>query len=82
MQSNRDVDRVSRRSISGITNRVATLNLPDALVSDHMVERSQQRADSVGTMLRSTASVLILGIAVIVTHDIVGVSVVPIVASC
>jgi small conductance mechanosensitive channel len=56
-------------------------NVPDAFVSERMAERCHQRADAVGTMLRSSATALIFGIATIAVLDNMGVSVVPILAS-
>ena len=75
------INRLARRSIRRITNRMATMNVPDAFVAEHMAERSHQRADAVGTMLRSSATALIFGIAAIAVLDNLGVSVVPVLAS-
>jgi len=73
--------RLARRSIRGITGQMEKLRFPDAFVSNRVAERSHQRADAVSAMLRSTASALIYGIAAIVVLDILGISVVPILAS-
>lgn len=74
-------NRLARRSIRSVVGRLEELDLPDAFVSDRRAERTHQRADAVSAMLRSTASVLIYGIAAIGILDTVGVSVVPIIAS-
>jgi small-conductance mechanosensitive channel len=74
-------NRLARRSIRGVASRFAKLDLPDAFVSDRTAERSQQRADAVGAMLRSSATALIFGIAGVAMLDTLGVSVIPILAS-
>ena len=75
------LNRLARRSIRDAAGRLATMDRLDAFVSDRTAERSEQRADAVGAMLRSTVTVLIFGIAVIVILDTLGISVLPILAS-
>jgi len=75
------INRLARRGIRRIADRMATMKVPDAFVSERMAQRSHQRADAVGTMLRSSATALIFGIATIAVLDNMGVSVVPILAS-
>jgi small conductance mechanosensitive channel len=74
-------NRLARRSIRNVADRMASMNVPDALTSERLRERSQQRADAVGTMLSSSATTAIYGIATIAVLDNLGVSVVPVVAS-
>ena len=75
------VNRLARRGIRRIAGRMATMDVPDAFVSERMAERSRQRAEAVGAMLRSSATALIFGIATIAVLDNLGVSVVPVLAS-
>jgi small conductance mechanosensitive channel len=74
-------NRLARRGIRRITNRMATIDIPGAFVSERLAERSHQRADAVGALLRSTATALIFGIATIAVLDNLGVSVIPVLAS-
>lgn len=74
-------NRLARRGIRRAADRLAQVDLPGAFVSDRLADRSRQRADAVGAMLRSVASALIFGIAGIIVLDVVGVSVIPILAS-
>jgi small-conductance mechanosensitive channel len=74
-------NRLARRGIRRTANRLAKVDLPGAFVSGRLADRSRQRADAVGAMLRSGASALIFGIAGIVVLDVIGVSVIPILAS-
>lgn len=75
------LNRLARRGIRRIADRIATMDVPDALVSDRMAERSTQRADAVAALLRSSATALIFGIATIAALDNLGVSVIPVLAS-
>ena len=75
------LNRLARRAIRAVSSRMATLNVPEAFVSERMAERSHQRAEAVGAMLRSSATALIFGLATIAVLDNLGVSVVPILAS-
>lgn len=74
-------NRFARRGIRGVTDRMATLDVPEAFVSERMAERSHQRAEAIGAMLRSSATALIFGIATVAVLDNLGVSVLPIIAS-
>ena len=75
------INRLARRGIRRVTNRMATMDVPDAFVSDRLAERSHQRADAMGAMLRSSATAMIFGIATIAVLDNLGVSVIPVLAS-
>ena len=72
---------LARRAIRSSTIRFETMELPEQLVSDRSADRSQQRADAVGAMLRSSASALIFGIAAIAFLGTLGISVIPVLAS-
>lgn len=74
-------NRVARRAIRRATERVGETKIPGALVSQQGAERTEQRARSIGALARSAASALIFSTATIVVLDILGVSVVPIMAS-
>lgn len=81
------------RAISRLTARTASGAVPPLLrrgraraavggaPAEHGVERRSQRAEAIGSVLRSTASILVLGIAVVLVLGELGINLAPIVAS-
>ncbi|MFW2382887.1 MAG: mechanosensitive ion channel family protein, partial [Acidimicrobiales bacterium] len=74
-------NRLARRGIRRLVERMGTVDLPSALISAQVSERSEQRANAIGSLMRSTATVVIFGIAGIAVLDNIGISIVPLVAS-
>jgi moderate conductance mechanosensitive channel len=82
--AHRAIRRLTDRTASGavptilrpLRNRVAQHD-PDALIT----ERRTQRAEAIGSVLRSFASIVVLGIAVVLVLGELGINLAPIVAS-
>ncbi|MEA2001595.1 MAG: mechanosensitive ion channel family protein [Actinomycetota bacterium] len=74
-------NRFSRRAIRRIVERIEDVDVSNVLVSDASARRTGERASSIGSLLRSTASVVISTIAIIWVLDVLGVSIVPLIAS-
>ena len=75
-------NRLARRAIRRIMKRVgAAAAGGDALVSERNRERAQQRALTIGSLLRSLSTGIIFGAGSLMILDLLGVSVIPIVAS-
>jgi small-conductance mechanosensitive channel len=74
-------NRLTLRGIRRTSDRLAHVNLPGVFVSGRLADRSRQQADAMGAMLRSVASALIFGVGWIIVLDVIGVSVIPIIAS-
>lgn len=75
------LNRLSRRAIRVVTDRIGSVEMPTAFVSETAAHRTEQRAHSIGTLLRSAASTVIFGTATVMVLDNLGISVVPLVAS-
>ena len=75
------LNRYARRGIRGVVARITEMDLSSGIVTSSVAERADQRASAIGAMLRSSVTALIYGIAGIVVLDILGISIVPIVAS-
>jgi small-conductance mechanosensitive channel len=75
------LNRYARRGIKGVVARISDMDLSSGIVTSRVAERADQRASAIGAMLRSTVTAVIYGIAGIVVLDVLGVSIVPIVAS-
>ena len=80
------------RGIRRLTDRTATGAVPTILrplrnraaqsdVVEQLVERRTQRAEAIGSVLRSFASIVVLGIAVVLVLGELGINLAPIVAS-
>lgn len=58
----------------------ATAEHGEAVVSERTVERAEERASTIGSLLRSLSTAVIYGIAAIMILEVLGVSLVPIIA--
>lgn len=76
-------NRFTRRAISRLMDRLGTVSeeSTDVLMSEHARERATQRADTIGSLLRSLSTGLIFGIAGVMMLDTLGISIMPIIAS-
>ena len=83
---------LAHRGIRRLTDRTATGAVPTILrplrnraaqsdVMEQLVERRTQRAEAIGSVLRSFASIVVLGIAVVLVLGELGINLAPIVAS-
>ena len=75
------LNRLVRRWISGLTYRLGTATADTRVVSERSRERAEERADTIGSLLRSLSSGVIFAIAVIMMLATVGIQVVPAIAS-
>ena len=86
------VRRLAHRGIRRLTDRTATGAVPTILrplrnrvaqsdVVEQLTERRTQRAEAIGSVLRSFASIGVLGIAVVLVLGELGINLAPIVAS-
>jgi moderate conductance mechanosensitive channel len=86
------VRRVAHRAIQRLTDRTATGAMPTILrplrnrvaqndPDGQITERRTQRAEAIGSVLRSFASIVVLGIAVVLVLGELGINLAPIVAS-
>src|SRR5688572_2146337 len=83
---------LAHRGIHRLTDRTATGAVPTILrplrnrvaqsdAGDQITERRTQRAEAIGSVLRSFASIVVLGIAVVLVLGELGINLAPIVAS-
>jgi moderate conductance mechanosensitive channel len=77
--------RIARRAIAGLTKTIVSASRSDTraaglLMSPQAAERATQRADTLGTVLRSVASVFIWGIALMLILGELGVNLAPLIA--
>lgn len=81
----RAIGRLTARTASGAVPPLLRRSRARAAVAgvpgEHGVERRSQRAEAIGSVLRSTASILVLGIAVVLVLGELGINLAPIVAS-
>ena len=77
------LNRFSRRAIRRLTDRLgaASEESSDVLMSEQTRERATQRADTIGSLLRSLSTGLIFGIAFVMGLETIGISIMPIIAS-
>src|SRR3954470_10450657 len=82
----------AHRGIRRLTDRTATGSVPTILrprrfrapqsaAMEQLTERRTQRAEAIGSVLRSVASIVVLGIAVVLVLGELGINLAPIVAS-
>ncbi len=76
-------NRLLRRGVDKLTRRLgkATAEHGDAVVTERSVDRAQERATTIGSLLRSTSTAVVYGAAFIMMLEVVGVSVIPVIAS-
>ncbi len=75
------LNRGARRMISRLTVRLGTATADTRVVSERSRERAEERANTIGSLLRSLSSGVIFGIAAIMILATFGISVVPAIAS-
>jgi small-conductance mechanosensitive channel len=76
--ANRLVRRLINRSMSDLGAAAAR---GEGVVSTRSVERAEERASTLGSLLRSVATAVIFGVAAIMAIEALGVNVVPLIAS-
>ncbi len=72
---------VVRRSVGKLTDRLGTAAADAHVVSERSRDRAAERADTIGSLLRSLSTVAIFGIAGIMILATLGISVIPAIAS-
>ena len=77
------LNRIVRKLVRQVTQRVgsAAADTKDALVSERNRVRAEQRARTIGSLLRSITTGAIFGVASIMILDQLGISIVPVIAS-
>jgi small conductance mechanosensitive channel len=77
------LNRIVRRAIRRLTDRLgtATAEHGDAVVTERSVERAEERASTIGSLLRSLSSAVVYGTALILMLEVFGLSLVPVIAS-
>jgi small conductance mechanosensitive channel len=77
------LNRIVRRGIRRLTSRLgtATAEHGEAVVTERSVERAEERATTVGSLLRSLSTAVIYGCALIMILSVMGISIVPVIAS-
>ena len=75
------LNRLVRRWIGGLTTRLGTATADTRVVSERSRDRAEERADTIGSLLRSLASGVIFGIALIMILATLGIEIVPAIAS-
>ena len=75
------LNRLARRLIRRVTDRLGDMTADTRVVSERSRERADERADTIGSLLRSSASVAIFGLAFIMILAMLGIAVVPAIAS-
>ena len=77
------LNRVTRRLINKTTDKLgtATAEHGESVVSERSVRRAEERATTIGSLLRSLSTAVIYGIALIMILEVVGISVVAAVIS-
>ena len=75
------LNRLARRWIGRLSDRLGEASADTRVVSERSRDRAEQRADTIGSLLRSLSSVVIFGIAFIMILAMFGIAVVPAIAS-
>ena len=75
------LNRWARKAISRLTERLGTVTADTEMVSARSRERAEERASTIGSLLRSVTSGLIFGVAVVMILAALGISIMPIIAS-
>ena len=76
------LNRVLRRAIDRLTTRLGTVTADhgDAVVNARNVERAEDRASTIGSLLRSLSAALVSGAALIMILEVLGLGVVSVIA--
>jgi small-conductance mechanosensitive channel len=77
------LNRITQKAIRRLTDRLgtATADHGDAVVTERSVERAQERASTIGSLLRSLSTAVIWGAALVMMLDVFGINVIPVIAS-
>ncbi len=75
------LNRLARRWIGRLADRLGEATADTRVVSERSRDRAEQRADTIGSLLRSLSTVVIFGIAVIMILAMFGIAVVAAIAS-
>jgi moderate conductance mechanosensitive channel len=77
------LNRILRQGIRRLTDRLgtATADHGDTVVTERSVERAEERASTIGSLLRSLSTATVYGIAFILLLEVFGVSLIPVIAS-
>ena len=77
------LNRISRKVIRRLTDRLAivTENHGDSVMDRRNVERAEERASTIGSLLRSLSTALIFGAAFIMILETIGIGLITIIAS-
>ncbi|TDI54714.1 MAG: mechanosensitive ion channel family protein [Acidobacteria bacterium] len=75
------LNRLARRLINRLSDRLGVVTADTHIVSERSRERAEERADTIGSLLRSLASVVIFSISLIIILATFGIAVVPAIAS-
>lgn len=77
------LNRFVRRAVTRFVQRLgsASEDASGRLMSERTRERAGQRADTIGSLLRSLATVVIYGIAGLMMLDLIGISIIPLIAT-
>ena len=77
------LNRLMRRLIAGSMRRLGTVTAEhgEAVVSERSVERAEERASTMGSLLRSLSTATIYAIAFVMILEVFGFSIVPVIAS-
>jgi small-conductance mechanosensitive channel len=75
-------NRLLRRGVNKLTRRLgtATAEHGEAVVTGRSVERAEERANTIGSLLRSMSTAIVYGAAMIMMLEVVGISVIPVIA--
>ena len=77
------LNKVSRKAIRGLTHRLGevTAEHGEAVVTERSVERAEERASTIGSLLRSLSTAVIYSAAMIMMLEVLGISLIPVIAS-
>ena len=77
------LNRVTQKGIRRLMRRLgsATADHGDAVVSERSVERAEERASTIGSLLRSLSSAVVYTAALILMLEVFGISVIPVIAT-
>jgi small-conductance mechanosensitive channel len=77
------LNRVAQKAIRRLTDRLgaATADHGDMVVTERSVERAEERASTIGSLLRSLSTALVYGAALVMMLEVFGLSVIPVIAS-
>lgn len=77
------LNRITQKGIRRLMHRLgtATADHGDSVVSERSVERAEERASTIGSLLRSLSSAVVYTAALILMLEVFGISVIPVIAT-